>query len=153
MQPASSALDFSAVAHVAEKVGEKFGSFQDHECRQIKASLVAREEGKTGRVRLSDFWKPALDTPNESWHSSESLSYLRSLGVLDDTDAGMPRVMIANYISSQSNCIASSSYYSVCCIDECEGPLGNLEKHIAAPETTPERITALVGNMSSTSVV
>merc|ERR1719253_1940851 len=59
-QKASGALDFSLVARVAERVGEQFGRFQDRECRQIKSSLLALEEPGTGRVRLSDFWKPAL---------------------------------------------------------------------------------------------
>merc|ERR1719401_2769209 len=151
-QQKSGGLDFSLVARVADEVGQRFGSFQDHECRQIKASMVAQEEGRTGRVRLSDFWKPALDNPDGSWHSSETLSYLRTLGVLDETDARMPRVMIANYISSTSNCIASSSYYSVCCMDECEGLLGDIERQIAAPEATPERIAAFVATMSSSSM-
>merc|ERR1740138_1942966 len=38
-QKASGKLEFSLVARVAERVGERFGSFQDHEGRQIKASL------------------------------------------------------------------------------------------------------------------
>lgn len=151
-QKASGAFDFSLVARVAERVGEQFGSFQDHECKQIKASLVAMEEAGTGRVRLSDFWRPALNDPNGSWQFGESLSYLRQLGVLDESDAKNPRVLIANYISSPSNCIASSSFYSVCCMDECEGLLGHLETRIAAPEATPEHIAMLVTDLSSSSI-
>jgi hypothetical protein len=151
-QKASGVLDFSLVARVAERVGEKFGSFQDHECREIKASLMAKEEGSTGRLRLSEFWKPALDNPDGAWQFSESLTYLRQLGVLDESDAKVPRVMIPNYISSASNCIASSSFYSVCCMDECEGLLGHLEQQIASPEATPERIAGLVEKLPSSSV-
>jgi hypothetical protein len=77
-QQASGVFDFSLVARVAERVGEQFGNFQNHECRQIKSSLMAIEEAGTGRVRLSDFWKPAL---SGEWQFSESLSYLRQLGV------------------------------------------------------------------------
>merc|ERR1719265_1838242 len=33
-QAASSAFDFSIVARVAERIGEQFGSFQNHECQQ-----------------------------------------------------------------------------------------------------------------------
>merc|ERR1719478_1285438 len=39
-QKASGELDFSLVARVAERVGERFGSFQDQECRQIKSTLM-----------------------------------------------------------------------------------------------------------------
>merc|ERR1719498_287089 len=120
-QKASGGLDFSLVARTAERVGERFGSFQDQECKQLQGSLVAMEEAGTGRVRLSDFYKPAM---GGQWQFQESVAYLRQLGALDETDAQKPRVIIANYINSPSNCIASSSFYSVCCMDECEGLLG-----------------------------
>jgi hypothetical protein len=148
-QQASGVFDFSLVARVAERVGEQFGNFQNHECRQIKSSLMAIEEAGTGRVRLSDFWKPAL---SGEWQFSESLSYLRQLGVLDETDAQHPRVIIPNYVSSPSNCIASSSFYSVCCMDECEGLLGHLERYIAAPEATAQLIGDFVSQLSSSTV-
>merc|ERR1719333_1910443 len=148
-QKASGELDFSLVARVAERVGERFGNFQDQECQQIKASLLKIEEPGTGRVRLSDFYKPAMDG---QWQFQESAAYLRQLGALDETDVEKPRVIIANYISSPSNCIASSSFYSVCCMDECEGLLGHLEDRIAAPEARPERIAALIAELPSSSV-
>jgi len=148
-QKASGELDFSLVARVADRVGEQFGHFQDKECQQIKASLVNMEEPGTGRVRLADFYKPAI---GGQWQFQESVSYLRQLGALDETDASKPSVIIANYISSPSNCIASSSFYAVCCMDECEGLLGHLEQKIAAPEATSARIAALVSELSSSSV-
>jgi hypothetical protein len=151
-QRASGTFDFSLVARVAERVGEQFGRFQDHECQQIKAALVSKEEAGTVRVRLSDFWKDALNDPDGAWQFGESLNYLRQLGALDESDANNPRVMIANYVSSPSNCIASSSFYSVCCMDECEALMGHLEKSIAAPEAKPERIAAVVANLPSSSV-
>merc|ERR1740138_1326718 len=150
-QKASGNIDFSLVARTAERIGEQFGAFQDHECKQIKASLVVMEEAGTGRVRLSDFWRPALNDPNGSWQFGESLSYLRQLGVLDESDAQNPRVMIANYVSSPSNCIASSSFYSVCCMDECEGLMGHLENEISAPEATSNQIAELVAKLPSSS--
>jgi len=148
-QRSAGGLDFSLVARVAERVGERFGSFQDKECHQIKSSLVNIEERGTGRVRLSDFYKPAMDG---QWQFQESVAYLRELGALDETDAEKPRVIIANYITSPSNCIASSSFYAVCCMDECEGLLGHLERQIAAPEATSTRIATLVSELPSSSV-
>merc|ERR1719240_1823746 len=139
-------LDFALVARAAERVGEHFGSFQDQECRQIKASLLKMEEPGTGRVPLADFYKPAVDG---HWQFQESLSYLRQLGAVDESNPDKPRVIIANYVSSPSNCIATSSFYSVCCMDECEGLLGHLEREIAAPEASAERIAKLVVQLSS----
>jgi len=149
-QRASGQLDFSLVARVAERVGEQFGRFQDQECQQIKSTLVKMEDRGTGRVRLCDFYKPSLDSG--AWQFQESIQYLRQLGALDETESEA-RVIIANYISSPSNCIASSSFYSVCCMDECESLLGHLEQQIAAPESTPERIASLVAHLSSSSSV
>jgi len=148
-QKASGELDFSLVARVAERIGERFGNFQDQECQQSKASLVKMEQPGTGRVRLSDFYKPAI---GGQWQFQESVAYLRQLGALDESDTKKPSVIIANYISSPSNCIASSSFYSVCCMDECEGLLGHLEQKIAAPEATSTQIATLVGDLSSSSV-
>jgi len=148
-QKASGELDFSLVARTAERIGERFGNFQDQECQQIKASLVTIEQPGTGRVRLSDFYKPAMDG---QWQFQESVAYLRQLGALDESDPAKPSVIIANYISSPSNCIASSSFYSVCCMDECEGLLTHLEQKIAAPQATSTQIATLVSELSSSSM-
>jgi hypothetical protein len=144
--------DFPYVAHVAQTVAEQFGRFQNLECRQIKANLTAMEEAGTGRVRLFDFWKPAIDNPDAEWNFGESRNYLRQLGALDESDTQTPRVMIANYINSPSNCIASSSLYAVCCMNECEQLIGHLEKQIAAPEASPDVIASLVAKLPSASL-
>jgi len=145
-QKEAGGLDFSLVARVAERVGEQFGSFQDQECKTIKDRLLEIEEKGTGRVRLSDFHKPSEDG---HWQFQESLPYLRQIGALDEADPEKPRVIIANYVSGPSNCIASSSFYSVCCIDECEGLLGHIEQEVGAPEAAPAHIAELVGKLSS----
>lgn len=142
-------MDFASLAKVAEHVGEEFGSFQDLECRQLKDKLVNMEYRGTGRVKLADFYKPALDG---AWTFQESAGYLRSQGILDDSDPNQPSVMIANYVTSHSNCIASSGFYSVCCKNECEGLLGFLEESIGASEATPESLATLVTSLPSSTV-
>merc|ERR1719215_2574409 len=102
----------------------------------------------TGRVRLSDFYRPALEGV---WAFSESPSYLRSLGALDETTPAQPSVLMVNYINSPTNCIASSGFYSVCCKNECEGLLGHLEESIGAPEAKPATLAGLVANLPSQS--
>merc|ERR1719498_436260 len=105
-------VSFALLVKIAETIGEEFGKFQDAECKGLKASLVKMEDRGSGRVRLSDFYKPALDG---AWQFQESIGYLRQLGTLDESNPGEPRVMVANYLISQANCIASSDYYAVCC--------------------------------------
>merc|ERR1719238_1514234 len=116
----------------------------------FKDWLMAIEDpgvGGAGRVRLSDFYGKAVN--EGKWQFSESIDYLRQLGALDDSDTSNPRVIIPNYLSGPSNCVASSAYYSVCCLDECEGILGRLEQLIKAPEASPSTILNLVPMVSS----
>jgi hypothetical protein len=145
-------LDFAMVARVAERVGEQFGNFQNTECHQLKSQLLKFEDRNSGRLRLADFYKPAYGGENDAWQFQESSAYLRQLGALDETDIDDQKVIIANYLGSQANCIGSSSFYSVCCMDECEGLLVHLEKDIKAPEATPDRIAALVRDLASDSI-
>merc|ERR1719506_3032050 len=141
---------FNEMENVIAEIGERYGRFQDIECRQLKDWLVAVEDpsvGGAGRVRVSDFYGKALN--DGKWQFSESIDYLRQLGALDESDASNPRVIIPNYLSGPSNCVASSSYYSVCCLDECEGILGRLEEMISAPEASPSTILSLVPMVAS----
>merc|ERR1740138_1973430 len=66
---ANQELSFAALVRIVETVGERFGKFQDAECKQLKATLVKIEDRGSGRVRLPDFYKPALDG---SWQFQES---------------------------------------------------------------------------------
>jgi len=147
-QKASGDLDFALVARVAERVSEQYGKFQDKDCSTMKGDLVKMEEKGNGRVLLSDFYRPGLDG---NWQFQESAGYLRQLGALDESGS-QPRVIIANYLYSSTNCIAASNFYSMCCIDECEGLLGHLEQEVAAPEATPTHIANIVAALASSSV-
>merc|ERR1719163_2774593 len=145
-------VSFALLVKIAETIGEQFGKFQDAECKGLKAALVKMEDRGTGRVRLSDFYKPAANGVDRSWQFQESIGYLRQVGTLDESNSDEPRVMLTNYLTSQANCIASSDYYSVCCIDECEDLMVHLEKSLAAPEATPARIAELISALPSSSV-
>ena len=97
-------------------------------------------------MRLSEFYKAAL---GGAWQFSENIGYLRELGALDESDPQDPGVFVANYVGSVSNCIASSSFYSVCCMDECEGLMGQLEKNLAASHAEPVILADHVARLSS----
>merc|ERR1719191_424672 len=142
-------LSFAGTASIVERAADQFGQMQDRECRALKESLLTMEYEDSGRVRVADFYKRAL---GGEWQFSESLSYLRELGALDESDPARPSVVVTNYVSSPTNCISSSSFYSVCCLDECEGLMGHLERRIEAPEATPEQLAALVAALPSDTV-
>jgi len=142
---------FDTMGRVVDQISEKFGRFQDGECKRLKSALVEHDVRGTGRVPLSDFYSRGL---TGTWQFQENVNYLRQLGALDETNSMSPRVIIPNYISSPTNCIAASpsSFYSVCCLNECEGLMAHLERDIAAPEASPERILQLVSHLSSDTV-
>merc|ERR1719161_911295 len=112
--------------------------------------MMEIEKPGTGRVTLASFYGSALN--NGSWQFMESVPYLRQLGALDDSDPAQMSVIIPNYINSPSNCVASSKFYKVCCIDECDSLLAHLEAKIDAPHASPETIAKLVSALSSSTI-
>jgi len=148
--PKRNYLYFSDTVTVIEEAGERYGRWQDFECRTLKETLLSVEDtgpGGAGRVRLADFYGLALN--EGKWQFSESLTYLRALGALDESHSQNPRVIITNYVSGPSNCVASSSYYQICCVDECESLLSQLELKLAKPHAYPSEISAIVGHLLS----
>jgi hypothetical protein len=142
-------IDFTAMSKVVGTVNERFGSFQDKDCGDVKASLMKMEYGSSGRVKLSDFYTPARQG---QWQFQENVAYLKQLGAIDDFDRKNPSVIIANYVGSHANCIATSGFYTICCKNECEGIFGYLERSIAASEGKPGAIADLVSNLPSSTV-
>jgi len=142
-----SLYSFKVAAEIMEVLAQNYGKWQNSECRDMKDHLTDLDPDGFGEVPLSRFY---AQKPGSTYHFSESADYLRSTGALDETSPGNPKVYIANYIAGPSNCIATSSYYSVCCLSECAGILAELEHHIAAPLASPEKLLALIHLVSDT---
>merc|ERR1719188_710184 len=140
---------FERVIAEVQELNDRLGAFQDIECRSLKAGLADMEYKNTGRVLLSDFYRAGLDG---KFLFMEHVDYLRRLGALDETDPKHPSVIIVNYLASPANCLASTSFHSVCCFDECEGLMGHLERSIAAPTASPGRVAELVAGLQSDTV-
>jgi hypothetical protein len=142
-----STISFADLSHVVTRIGDEYGRWQHYECDDLKRKLFAIEDDGTGRVPLAKFYDAAINLGH--WQFAETPDYLRSMGALDESIPSTPRVIVSNYILSPSNCVASSNYYSVCCLDECEELVGQLEREISAPAAKPERIASLVATMPS----
>merc|ERR1719460_3248544 len=140
---------FQDAQRVVEGIQDSYGRWQDKECRTMKQTLLKMEEAGTGRVPLADFYGGESD---EDWQFTESVSYLRELGALDERDPKHLRVLVANYMSGPNNCLASSGFYSVCCINECETVLSEVERRIAAPTATPETLARVMVDVPSPTV-
>jgi len=78
--------------------------------------------------------------------------YLQSIGALDEGHHKQKQVRIANYITGPSNCISKTKYYAVCCLNECEELINELEGEIRAPIASVEHLVRLVRSLSSATV-
>eukprot|EP00438_Fugacium_kawagutii_P002005 Skav208922 [mRNA] locus=scaffold787:114145:120874:+ [translate_table: standard] len=133
---------------IVEDLTRGYGKWQNTECQQMKRELMDLDPLGLGRVPLSRFYS---QPENAEYHFTETQEYLREVGALEDSKQGA-YVRIANYMTGPSNCIASSSYYSVCCLNECEVLMNELESHILAPSASPQRLLGLARNLSSGTV-
>jgi len=144
-------FSFEDAHQVVGSVRSSFASFWESECITMKASLIEMDPLNTGRVPLSKFHGTGLDA---EWRFGESEAYLRDLGALDETSTWRGKqVIIANYIQGASNCIVGAEHYSVCCANECESVLAEIEATIGAPLGPVSEILSLVGNMTSQTTV
>merc|ERR1719401_2435556 len=104
-----------------------------------------------GRVSLAKFWSPHMK--REHNYFREIPAYLKRLGALDDADPQRPSVVVANFISSRSMCLATSSgFHSVRCVSECDALMETLERGVVSPVASPSLIAELVEVLPSDTV-
>jgi hypothetical protein len=134
------------IESIAASMTMEFGKYWEGECSRIKNLLVDMDTRNTGRVALKDFYGAA--TMGE-WRFSESKQYLRELGALDETSSWHgPQLILTNYIQGPSNCIISADHYRVCCSNECEYILDEIEEAIGGPLGDAEQILGIVNNIT-----
>jgi len=141
---------FDDASDFVQMFGQKFGLFQNLDCRQIKSKLMDWESEGSGRVPLAKFYNDI--SVGKDFKFAESVKYLRELGSLDETNPRQPSVVIPNYITGASNCLSTASFYSVCCTNECESLFGKIERAAGAQTSTPGQIAQMVANMASDTV-
>merc|ERR1719487_2843579 len=145
----SSTLNFEGARHLASEIGDRFATFNTGECGRLKSALMTGESAKAGRVRLVDFYKMGLQG---AWEFNEKLDFLRDIGVLDESDPSTPLIILPNYVQARTNCLAPSDFYTVCCPNECEGLMQQLEGQIATSTARPSQISRIVSKLSSPTV-
>jgi len=135
---------FEDALDAAGRIGRGFSSFWNGQCQATKDSLVAMDITGTGRVKLSDFYGA---NQGGEWRFGESEAYLRELGALDETGSSK-QVLIANYMQGASNCVVMRDHYLVCCMNECESVLSEIEQALGSPTAEVERVVSVVENMA-----
>jgi hypothetical protein len=143
---ANASLDFNSTVRVVEEVGRSYAEYNGKACRNLKTELVSVESKKAGRVRLTDFYKKGLAGV---FDFGEKIDYLRALGALDESDPDQPHVIVPNYVGSRPNCLVTSTFYVICCRNECEDMMGALEQKINKEDGSPEQILQIVSELST----
>eukprot|EP00929_Paragymnodinium_shiwhaense_P002775 TRINITY_DN10305_c0_g2_i1.p1 TRINITY_DN10305_c0_g2~~TRINITY_DN10305_c0_g2_i1.p1 ORF type:complete len:677 (+),score=132.34 TRINITY_DN10305_c0_g2_i1:124-2031(+) len=144
-----SVVDFEELSRVVEEVGNRFGPYNNQDCSSMKAELLSIEDRMPGRVLLSDFYAKAI---HKKWAFTEKKEYLRTLGALDESDPDKPRVIVPNYVASRPQCLEASGFYAICCPNECESLMSQLERQIGETSALPSTIVEIVSTMASNTV-
>jgi len=124
-------------------IHRNYGKDLNHQCLKVKSAMMDVDTRGTGRVTLKDFYS---QPPVDEYSFGESREHLRAAGVLDESIASVPRVMVANYMYGPTNCLVNSGYFSLCCISMCEKLMTHLESAVQAPSAEPERILEIMSS-------
>jgi len=135
-QITGSKLTFEDAASAADEVLLMFQKVSGDMCRDMEKTFMGLIGGDKGRVRLEE-----LRGADGGDLFRESVSYLRELGALDESSVDDPHVFMTNYMYGPSNCDGTTSFYDLCCPNDCEVNKAHLEKALAA---TPEDPVAVV---------
>lgn len=142
-----SSFSFDDAHEVVGGITTGFQAYWESECVTMKDQLVQMDKTGTGRVKLSDFYGTGME---KDWRFGESEAYLRELGVLDESSPWLGKqVVIPNYLLAASNCIVSTPHYLICCQNECETLLREVEGAVGQPVGSPDEIIRIVTNTSS----
>jgi len=134
-------LPFSDAVSAANEVVAKFQQSTAQECQGIKQDLSAMTHGATGLVLATDFHKKALEG---GMLFSESTEYLGLLGALDENEHGFLSVLVPNYVYSPSNCLGTTSFLDMCCPNECERIMAQLEARLGRPDASPAGVKEVI---------
>jgi hypothetical protein len=140
---------FAEASNMVVNLAENYGKWQNADCADMKQHLMSLDTKGTGRIPLDTFYKT---DQGSAYEFTESIEYLRSAGALDESLVNNPGVLVANYLAGPSNCIASNSYYSVCCLNECEILMNEIEEHVKGPSASSHHLLGLLQNMSSSTI-
>jgi hypothetical protein len=142
--------DFAEIVQLVKKLGESYVQFQRKDCSRVTDELMAKPSYHSGRVALSEV-KSSHVAGRRSLLTEDKLQ-MEKLGASSNGE-----LYIANYVNSQSMCLATASFHTACCMNECEGLLAQLEREAAAPTVEPGRLaklmTALPGSGISESLL
>jgi hypothetical protein len=123
---------FEDAAQITRDIALRYGKWQNGECKQMSSDLQALDPDAVGSVPLEKFHQQPRH-PVYGYKFTETADYLKSIGALEEKQGQEPSVLIPNYVLGPSNCIASSQYLSVCCINTCETLADEISRDVQSP--------------------
>lgn len=118
----------------ADQLLQFFSKVSGSMCHDMEQSIGKFSGGAEGLVSLADLRTLHADSNPDAYLVTESVEYLRELGVLDE-NSGDPYVLVPNYMLSSTNCDMSTSFYDLCCPNPCEHHKEHLEHALAGAKT------------------
>ena len=61
-------------------------------------------------------------------------------------------MIVPNYVTSQPNCLNSSHFYAICCRNECEDLMTQIETEVGGPQADPGQVAQIVARLPSDTV-
>jgi len=139
-KPDAGTKGFNGLMDFVEAIAKDYRQWQNPTCTEARERLLAMPSYKDGQVSLADF--APVHVAGYRLLFSEQQDYLQKLGALDESTAGDPKLLVANYITSQALCLTTASYYTVCCHNPCEDIMAKLEHATGEPSATADQIAS-----------
>ena len=83
----------------------------------------------------------------------ESPKYLDFICALDASTPCHDQVVIPNYVTSHGNCLQISAFHRLCCVNECELLMTQLEAIVRKPDVRPADLLEAVAILPSDTVL
>jgi hypothetical protein len=137
-------LEFGEIVQVVNAFGDEYIKWQEEDCTRAHNYLVGLPSFNFSSAVLRDVDGSTAEGRRDLF--TEDMDFVRKLGaVFGDTS---PRLVIPNYLTSQSMCLATASFHSVCCMNKCDALYSKLEQKVRAPAAKTEELYALVASLS-----
>jgi len=137
----SGELTFEDVFKAADKALLKFQEVSGAMCRDMVKTFTALDGGMNGSVRHADLIKSGSGSGNLVREPKE---YLVSLGALDESPPDGPHLLMPNYMLGPSNCDGTTSFYDLCCPNDCEAHKMQLERAVTKAADPLESVKNIV---------
>jgi hypothetical protein len=141
---AKSDLDFGEIVHVVSAFGDKYIKWQEQDCTRAHDYLVGLPSFNFSSTLLQDVDSSTAEGRRELF--TEDIDFVKKLGAVFKSDMS-PRLVIPNYINSQSMCLSTASFHSVCCTNKCDAIYAKLEQGVRAPAAKAEELYGLVASL------